>query len=390
MVVNYEFLGTDPIENVITCMHFAVDKVVYFGYAQTIETQRNCTEQYLKEVCGVKEVDFFPVSPLDLQSVLITMRTEIDYEMTLGSQIYFDITGGESLILVAFGMLSGEFNAPMHMYDIPEDRLIELEEGAFGSISREVRRQYVPWDVDRFIQLHGGEINYYLHKEFKNDADGEFEADIPRLWDLANQYSEYWNLLSHFFRSTLVPDENLEVRNSASNVLQALASPFTKALTPATLNRFLDSLAAEGLILDLQHSDGKYHFRFKSQEVKNCLWESGSILELMVYRNESREADVCRMGLHLDWDGIVHTEPGIDVLNEIDVFSMQGNIPSFISCKTGKMGPQQTLHALYELDTIAGRFGGKYSRKVLVTTHQITGVYLERAEEMGIEVRTEP
>ena len=65
------------------------------------------------------------------------------------------------------------------------------------------------------------------------------------------------------------------------------------------------------------------------------------------------------------------------------------NILTFISCKSGNMSSQQTLHALYELETVAGRFGGKYSRKVLVTVKDIGEVYAERAEEMGIEVRCE-
>ena len=51
------------------------------------------------------------------------------------------------------------------------------------------------------------------------------------------------------------------------------------------------------------------------------------------------------------------------------------------------MGPQQTLHALYELDTVAKRFGGKYAKKVLVSANEIGPVYKERAAEMGIEVR---
>ena len=78
--------------------------------------------------------------------------------------------------------------------------------------------------------------------------------------------------------------------------------------------------------------------------------------------------------------------PGIDVLNEIDVLSLKGNIPVFISCKTGKMGPSKALHALYELETVANRIGGKYARKVLVTSRPLADVYLKRAQEMGIEV----
>jgi hypothetical protein len=47
------------------------------------------------------------------------------------------------------------------------------------------------------------------------------------------------------------------------------------------------------------------------------------------------------------------------------------------------------LHALYELDTVAHRFGGKYAKKRLVLTAEISEVYQERALEMGIELKVE-
>ena len=83
---------------------------------------------------------------------------------------------------------------------------------------------------------------------------------------------------------------------------------------------------------------------------------------------------------------MLHYSPGIDVLNEIDVLALKGNVPVFISCKTGKMGPSNTLHALYELQTVAERFGGKYAKKVLVTSRMPADVYIKRAEEMNIEI----
>mgnify|MGYP003296712953 CR=1 FL=1 len=66
---------------------------------------------------------------------------------------------------------------------------------------------------------------------------------------------------------------------------------------------------------------------------------------------------------------------------------LKGNVPTFMSCKSGKMDSKQVLHALYELDTIAKRFGGIYAKKVLVTTRSFSDVYMERAAEMEIEVR---
>ena len=51
------------------------------------------------------------------------------------------------------------------------------------------------------------------------------------------------------------------------------------------------------------------------------------------------------------------------------------------------MDKGKALTPLYELETVATRFGGKYVKKVLATLYPVKGVYKERAKEMGIELR---
>ena len=79
---------------------------------------------------------------------------------------------------------------------------------------------------------------------------------------------------------------------------------------------------------------------------------------------ERKKADDCMVGVHLDWDGVIYNHSLKDTLNEIDVLSLRGVIPTFISCKNGKV----TAEELYKLNTVAHRFGGQYSKKVLVAT----------------------
>ena len=43
---------------------------------------------------------------------------------------------------------------------------------------------------------------------------------------------------------------------------------------------------------------------------------------------------------------------------------MKGLVAFFISCKNGSVGDDE----LYKLNTVAERFGGKYAKKVLVST----------------------
>jgi hypothetical protein len=93
MTVVFEFLGSEPIENVITCMNFAVDKVIYFGYHEIIQEQRKKTVDFLNEYCNVQEIEFYSLSHDNLQSILNTMRIKIKNELEDNNQIYFDITG---------------------------------------------------------------------------------------------------------------------------------------------------------------------------------------------------------------------------------------------------------------------------------------------------------
>ena len=87
----------------------------------------------------------------------------------------------------------------------------------------------------------------------------------------------------------------------------------------------------------------------------------------------------------LVWDG----ESGgqNDTRNEIDIFVMRDLVPVFVSCKNGEVHKE----ALYELNTVAEKFGGEYAKKVLVCTYisyskSSREYILQRARDMKIEV----
>ena len=419
MVVVFEFLSREPIENVITAMNFQVDKLVFFGNHEDIISQKERTENFLRKYCAVQSIVFLPLSGSNLQSVLQTMRKEIESELSKNAKLFFDITGGESLMLVAFGMLSREYETPMHMYDIYKGKLLELnaeslhydernseainkdnrnaDDSALASpnekqhlsISSIATKRPVPMTLDKLIEMHGGVINYKLQKDIKDVSDEESREDILKIWKVMKFHSEHWNPFSEFLRENMSPDDEGRVYRKESTVLKALADSSNKLKSAHKFYQIMEDLARAGAILDLKHSEGKYQFRFKNKTIKGYLWDGGSILELYSFLQEKGRSDECRVGVHLDWDGVLEGPSGIDVLNEIDVLSLRGYIPSFISCKSGKLSPQQCLHALYELDTVANRFGGKYAKKRLVVTSEINEVYQERALEMGIELKVE-
>lgn len=391
-VVNFVFLGSEPIENVVTCMNYKVDKVIFFGFHETIQQQKQQTEKFLTDNCEVKKVVFLPLSQRNLPSIIKTMRGEIERELEAGNHIYFDITGGESLILVAFGMLSVEYDTPMHLYDISQNKLIELEENATKSISQDVPERSFKLDLNSYIALHGGAINHRLQKSSKNCLESDLGRYISDIWKVSQDYAMYWNSFSEFLRKNFVPeeDDNLKVCRSSQSIVSALHANNNSLTAPKILNEILDKLGEAGALLDVRHDSKGYAFRYRSEDIKQCLRDGGSVLEMYTFQQENISADDCMIGVHIDWDGVIHNKSGIDVLNEVDVLALKGNIPKFISCKSGKMDDAgEVLHALYEIETVAQRFGGKYAEKVLVTMEELKPVYRDRAAEMGIEIRTE-
>ena len=388
MVVNFEFLGMESVENVITCMHYKVEKVVYFGYPEMVNAKKVRTERFLRKYCGVKEVVFCSLPRGGLQEMLGIMRQTIEEEKNRGNEMFFDITGGENLILVAFGMLAREYDTPMHQFHVRKDRLIELDEGSERRISRDVREQKVEFTLDSFIELKGGVVNYSLHKDVKAIRNKEFSEDVDKIWQVAKRHWDNWNQFSGFLGKNMAEDYSLQVDMPMKEVHKALNAPYSGLRKMSDLNRIVDDFKQVGILKDVDHKGDRYRFTFKNETVKSCLMDGGSILELYTYKKEKEHSTDCRVGVHLDWDGVVQSH-GMDVLNEIDVLTISGNVPTFISCKGGKLGSHQTLHALYELETVTRRFGGKYAKKVLVTARPIGRTYKERAEELGIEVRCE-
>ena len=67
-----EFFDEDPIENLITCMNYQFDKVIYFGHKDSMTQERvRITRNSLKKICGITEVSFVELSKKSLERVQI-------------------------------------------------------------------------------------------------------------------------------------------------------------------------------------------------------------------------------------------------------------------------------------------------------------------------------
>ncbi len=383
MYTNIEFLDTEPIENVITAMHFEMDKVIFFGYDEVINEYRKQTEDFLRGKCKVEKVEFYPVSKKSLNKVVNSMKNVLDKEKKEQNRIFFDLTGGESLILVAFGMLCESYGAQMHEYDILNDKLIEMDKESEGRISNVANPKTFELTLDKYIELRGAKINHRLDKDLVNVNDEEFMSRVRELWKLMVKYKQNWNYYTGLIQRNFKTD-TLE----ASNTL-----PKSVAYDFEEFKNFISDLAEAGVIVNYDAKDiGKmkervqFSFSYASQALKDCLMKSGTTLELHVYDEMKSSSFHCYESIHIDWDGVIYGDTKKDVTNEIDVLCITGNVPFFISCKGGNLSGDAMREAMYELETVTKYFGGKYAKKVLATLHPVTGVFAKRADEMGIEL----
>lgn len=383
MIVNVEFFDENPIENVITSLNYKVDKTLFFGHENMLEENKRCIEKFLKNICGAQEVEFCIVDNVDLAEIMNVISNVVNHELELGNEVFFDLTGGESLPLVAFGIISKELMAPMHMYDIQSNKMYEYGYEGSSLLSELAEYDPISLNLDGFISLYGGTINYRMHKNFKDTWSDEDIKDVVDMWNLSRNYKTKWVHYSALLRK-FMPDDRLNVQVEAKQFLTEINK--NKMLgSIATFNQFLDACESAGFLKYVCHENGVYSYTYKNESIKNYFWDGGSILEMYAFLKESHEniSNDCRVGVHIDWDGVIHNMPGKDVLNEIDIMSINDNLPTFISCKIGNVDQM----ALYELETVANRFGGKYAKKVLVVAKDVAPVHLLRAEEMGIEVR---
>lgn len=400
MYVNIEFLDVEPVENVITCMHHKMDKVVFFGYKAIIAECQKRTEDFLINHCGVSEVEFCSIEELDLNDVVNQIESKVEAEEALGHHVYFDITGGESLCLVAFGLLAAKWKKSMHMYNIKDDELIQLGEKYEDNIET-VPENQVNFDLDTYIEMTGAKINDRRMGVIDiNDEDFMDKQDT--LWEILLDYKHQWNTFCEVLKDKLNNDKSLEANSivckKAGLNLSVFHTFMIKLKKMGAFSKYHSRIVnrdEEGNITEVE-----INLTYASFAWKECLTKAGTALELRVYKELKAAGKEVNQSVRIDWDGVIHEketekvndtkksdDEKKDVLNEIDVLMLEGNIPTFISCKAGKMDKGKALQPLYELETVATRFGGKYAKKVLATLYPLKGVYKERAEEMNIELR---
>lgn len=384
MNVNFEIMSDDLLENVIACMNYKIDRVIVFSLKKSDEI---VLKNFLLKYCGVKEVCFYFFEENDIEVCVEKIHNIISNEMIVNNKCFFDLTGSNNILSMIFGMLSNKLDIPIYTYDIINNNVINLNKIAKDQLQNIKKENIKPFTINMLIELRGGKINFNLQKNTKKKNCVSFFEDIDCIYEIAKENYKYWNLFSNFLGFLFKNEEKLIVNKSKNVIFQSFDLINIDKKMLSIFNSILEQLSEKKIIYKIDDFIDGYNFSIKNLFIKDCLLEGGCILELHTYIEEIKKGKECMIGAHIDWDGIIHKKNGIDVINEIDVISLDKNVLTFISCKTGKLGSQQSLHSLYELETVAKRFGGKYVKKVLVSFQEMGNVYKNRAKEMKIELR---
>lgn len=394
-MVIVEFFSQSPIENMVSALANAPEKVVFVGEYKKMKRYDPTFRRLLQSVGNtVTQLEYRNIRVRDFAEIVKTLeQIAQDYP-----GCHFDITGGEPMVMAAIGVIYERYRSQgieLHQYNIRTGRVYDCDLNG-----KSVSGQIPDLTVEQNILLHGGSVvgaDLRENGTYDWQMDEDFRADIETMWKICRVNCSQWNrqitLLDDMRRFNTEQEDTLCMRAPISALSQYLAS----RRVPLDLKTVFDKLEKAGLLQDVCREDDVFSLRFKNEQVMRCLTKAGTILELITYvsavQATEKDGDNCYTdaltGVFIDWDGVVHEEedPQVDTQNEIDVILMRGLVPVFVSCKNGAVEEEE----LYKLSTVTDRFGGKYAAKVLVGTTLGRGgrskrYLLERAEDMGIRV----
>ena len=394
-----EFFDKTASENVATCLTYVPERVIYIG--DNAKMMKKHIERYSR-VFSDRDYDieflYKAVSKSNLDNI-VELLTELVEEY---DNCVFDITGGEEIFLLALGIVYANNihkNIQIHRFNLRNNKLYDCDMDGTTIYNR------VPaLSVEENIRIYGGEVVYgdgNVACTKKWDLSEEFESDINKIWSVCKGFGRNWNAVIGMLNTieyvgNVVSTEPLTTVAKKSDIEEYIARHRYKY---KVVDDIIKELIKHNLITSFCDTEEEtITISYKDEQVKKCLTLAGQALEMKIYITAKNVLDSDGFpvyndainGVVIDWDGEFHdetVEDGYDTENEIDILLMHDVVPVFISCKNGIV----TADELYKLNTVAHRFGGKYSKKVLVATAIQSlgeaGNYLrQRAKDMGITI----
>lgn len=391
-----EFFGREAAENISACITYAPERVIYIGNTESV--MERCIAKY-SQILAERG------TPIEFQHRTVS-KSDLDEAVAALSQIVktyddcvFDITGGEEILNVALGVVCERYpdkNLQIHKWNLRDNVIYDCAKD--GTV---VRKDAPALSVEENIRIHGGDVVYggiWEDNTYRWELSEDFKNDIDQMWDICREKPRRWNAQIHVFEAVeKVGSEDPEQLTTTADISQVKARLESDRGTYQIYGALIDALKKTGLLTAFEEGADTLTVSYKNAQVKKCLTKAGTVLEmkmLLVGKNAKAKGvpvyDDAMNGVVIDWDGMFHdeeTEDMYDTENEIDLLLMHGLTPVFVSCKNGDIKTEE----LYKLHTVATRFGGRYAKKVLVTTclsktSKAGRYFRQRAKDMRIEI----
>ena len=291
------------------------------------------------------------------------------------------------MLLIAFGYVSSKNNIKTLRIDPYTGTEVDFSKDEVSKVDGQVHMT-----VMQDIILHGGTLTRSSGSFATWEFTEDFRNDIQKIWSLSKALNHKWNKYC-----SIIEDVIKKYPADENDFYTLPKSELDDAINLFYRLRDLDVL--RGFVTEKR----EIIFQFKNKMIKNIVTKTGNILELHVYEVASRRMDIFNdfvISAVIDWDGEIkeprpttpenteamYRDP--ETINEIDVILMHNVVPTFISCKSGRVDSK----ALHELQTVTSRFGGKYAKKAIVMATPCdektsgTNFFKQRAKDMHIWV----
>ena len=391
-----EFFDKTASENVSACLTYAPDRVIYIGDNSKVMKKHIANYQQVFSDRGYNiEISFKTVTKSNLDNA-VELLSEI---VETYDNCVFDITGGEEILTLALGIVYSRYpdkNIQIHKFNLRNNAVYDCDKDGTT-----IYKEPPTLTVEENVKIYGGKVIYgsiCQNKTYKWELTADFVNDVNLIWNICKQDVRYWNVQIGVLEAVELTGARSAdglTTVAARNVLeQYLINHKAKYKTAKGIIAYL---LENGLLTAFEDDGTTVTVSYKNQQVKKCLTKAGQALEMKIYVTAKGLLDKdgtpvyndALNGVVIDWDGELHdgdVRKEYDTQNEIDVLLMHDIIPVFISCKNGIV----TADELYKLNTVAERFGSKYSKKILVATAISDlgeqGRYLkQRAIDMGIK-----
>lgn len=381
-----ELFDDCQIENVIAGLRICPEKIIFVGFEETMTRERmDALEAFFSMRNFRIELEYIVVKRDDFAQICSVLHRVIDKN----DNCCFDLTGGKELVLTAMGAVSAERNVPMLQFDVETGKMLRVRHAEDIP-----ETENSAMTIAESVVLNGGSVVPDGELFFEWDITEEFKKDVSVMWEICKDNCGLWNCCCFAF--SILEQEGMidnELRLSAD--VRCLEKKKIRILWD---NDVIKALIEKGLLKNFAKKGDWVSFSYKNRQVQACLTKAGNVLELYTYltlRDIAQKEPGCYddidIGVMVDWDGKIHEEESEekDTSNEIDVMLMRDLVPVFISCKNGEVKKE----ALYELEAVANKIGGKYAKKILLSTYVCKSIssrefIKQRAKDMGIRLIT--